>query len=143
MIEFKYNDGGRKAAGYTGKTGDCVCRSIAIATGIPYQEVYETINYHSQFERRGKRKKGISSARGGVYRDTYRKILKNLGWNWKPTMLVGQGCKVHLDKEELPMGKLIVSVSRHMTCVIDGVIYDTHDCSRGGNRCVYGYFYKD
>jgi hypothetical protein len=26
------------------------------------------------------------------------------------------------------------------TAVIDGVIYDTPDCSRGGTRCVYGYF---
>jgi hypothetical protein len=24
--------------------------------------------------------------------------------------------------------------------VIDGVIHDTHDCSRNGTRCVYGYY---
>jgi hypothetical protein len=27
--------------------------------------------------------------------------------------------------------------------VIDGVIHDTHDCSRGGTRCVYGYWRKE
>jgi len=24
--------------------------------------------------------------------------------------------------------------------VIDGVLHDTHDCSRDGTRCVYGYW---
>ena len=57
-------------------------------------------------------------------------------------MLVGQGCKVHLRSEELPSGILIVAVSRHLTVVKNGVIYDTHDCSRDGTRCVYGYWSK-
>jgi len=29
------------AAGYRGKTGDCVVRSIAIATGPLYQQIYD------------------------------------------------------------------------------------------------------
>jgi hypothetical protein len=33
-------------------------------------------------------------------------------------------------------GRLVVSVSGHMVAVIDGVIHDNHDCSRGGTRCV-------
>jgi hypothetical protein len=55
-------------------------------------------------------------------------------------MSIGSGCKVHLCTEELPKGRLIVSVSRHLIAVIDGVFHDTHDCSRGGTRCVYGYW---
>ncbi|KKL59947.1 hypothetical protein LCGC14_2210300, partial [marine sediment metagenome] len=31
MMFWKFNDGGRIAAGYKGDTDDCVCRSIAIA----------------------------------------------------------------------------------------------------------------
>jgi hypothetical protein len=31
---WQFDDGGRGAAGFKGKTGDCVCRAIAIATGI-------------------------------------------------------------------------------------------------------------
>src|SRR6516164_288534 len=42
-------------------------------------------------------------------------------------MRIGQGCTVHLARGELPMGRLIVSVSRHVVAVIDGVIHDTHD----------------
>jgi hypothetical protein len=55
-------------------------------------------------------------------------------------MQIGSGCTVHLRPKELPAGRLVVSVSKHLTAVIDGVIHDTHDCSRRGTRCVYGYW---
>ena len=71
-----------------------------------------------------------------------KKYLAQLGFQWTPTMFVGQGCKVHLKKEELPSGTLLVSCSKHITVVKDGVLYDTHDCSRNGTRCVYGYWTK-
>ena len=58
-------------------------------------------------------------------------------------MFIGSGCKVHLRNDELPAGRLIVCLSRHYTAVIDGVIHDTHDPSRGGTRCVYGYWRKE
>ena len=34
------NDGGRADAGFRGQTRDCVCRAIAIATELPYEQVY-------------------------------------------------------------------------------------------------------
>ena len=139
---FIFNDGGRKAAGYHGHTGDCVTRSIAIVTGKPYKEVYEAINQLSENERTGKRKKKKSNARTGVFKGTSKKYLLSLGYEWIPTMQIGQGCKVHLRSDELPAGRLIVKVSKHMTTMIDGVINDTYDCSRQGSRCVYGYFQK-
>ena len=42
-MNFHYNDGGREAAGYKGKTGDCVARAIAIAMGRDYQHVCDDI----------------------------------------------------------------------------------------------------
>jgi hypothetical protein len=143
LLGFQFDDGGRKAAGYKGKTGDCVVRSVAIATGRPYQEVYESVNKLAGRERKGKRKRGISNARTGVYKGTTHKLLESLGWQWTPTMEIGSGCKVHLRADELPKGRLIVSVSGHLTAVIDGVIHDTHDPSRRGTRCVYGYWEQD
>jgi len=137
---FNYNDGGRKNAGYKGETGDCVTRAVAIATGKPYQEVYDTINAIGADERTGKKKRGKSNARTGVYKYTYKKYLRNLGWEWAPTMFVGQGCKVHLRADELPKGTIIVSLSKHLSAVIDGVVQDIFDPSRDGARCVYGYF---
>lgn len=141
-MKFVYNDGGRAAAGYKGTAGDCVCRAIAIATERPYQEVYDLINEYAKSERTGKRKHGKSSARNGVYKQTIRKVMEHYGWRWVATMQIGQGCKVHLDENELPAGRLVVSVSKHETAVIDGVLNDTYDCTRDGSRCVYGYYVK-
>lgn len=153
-MEWVYDDGGRAAAGFKGTTGDCVCRAIAIATERPYKEVYDTINEFSKHERTGKRKRGKSNARTGVYPATIRKVMAHYGWVWHPTMRIGSGCTVHLRSDELPKGRLVVSVSKHETAVIDGVIHDIYNPSdrgctvdRYGNditveRCVYGYYTK-
>ena len=132
------DDGGRSAAGYEGQARDCVCRSIAIASGKPYAEVYAALNALAKSERA--RKGGRSSARTGVHRDTAHRYLEGLGFSWVPTMAIGTGCRVHLREDELPPGRLVISLSRHCTAVIDGVVYDTHDPARGGTRCVYGYW---
>ncbi len=139
-MDFVFHDGGRAAAGYKGSTGDCVTRSIAIATGKPYQEVYDALNRLGKAERLGKRKMKRSNSRTGVFRATYQRYLELLGWRWTSTMSIGSGCQVHLRASELPAGPLVVKVSRHLTAVIDGVLYDTHNCSRSGTRCVYGFF---
>ena len=130
-IEFNYNDGGRASAGYKGKTGDCVVRAIAIALELPYKEVYNELT-----------KMQASSVRNGVFKKVIRKYLTGKGWTWIPKMTIGSGCTTHLSADELPKGRIICNVSRHLSAVIDGVINDTFDCSRGGNRCVYGYWIK-
>jgi len=153
-MEWVYNDGGRAAAGYKGTAGDCVCRAIAIATERPYQEVYDLINEYAKSERTGKRKISKSSARNGVYKQTIRKVMAHYGFKWIPTMQIGQGCKVHLTADELPRGRLVVSISGHEVAVIDGVINDTYNSSikqyydddknliTNDRRCVYGYYVK-
>lgn len=140
-MRFVQDDGGRAAAGFKGKAGDCVARAIAIATKKSYREVYDAINQCADLERPTAKRRGRrSSSRTGVFKPTIRRYMESLGWRWVPTMHVGQGCKVHLRDDELPSGRLVVNVSRHTTAVIDGVLHDTYDCSRGGWRCVYGYF---
>ena len=146
-LKLKVNDGGRQAAGFKGKTGDCVVRSIAIATGISYQKVYQDLydaNEKFRIKSRSKLAKSLikknDSPRTGTHRTVLKKYLKQLGWKWTPTMFIGQGCKTHLKKEELPNDTLIVSCSKHITVVINGVLNDTYDCSRNGTRCVYGYW---
>lgn len=135
------NDGGRAEAGYKGVTGDCVTRAIAIATGTPYQEVYDLVAAYGEKERKSKRRHKKSHPRTGVFKPTIRRIMtEHFGWTWVPTMHVGKGCKVHLRQNELPTGRLVVSVSRHSTAVIDGILHDIYDCSRAGTRCVYGYY---
>ena len=146
---LKIDDGGRASAGYKGYVGDCVVRSIAIVTKLPYQQIYnELFKANKEFRTISKTKLAKSlkqkndTPRTGTHRIVLKKYLKNLGWNWTPTMFIGQGCKVHLKKNELPSGTLIVSCSKHITVVKDGFLHDTYDCTRSGTRCVYGYWTK-
>lgn len=153
-MEWREDDGGRAGAEYKGYAGDCVCRALAIVTGLPYNDVYEALAEGTGTQRAGKRGKRPRSAREGI--NTSRKWFKDWmaahGFVWTPTMHIGQGCKVHLCEEELPMGRLVVAVSKHYTAVIDRVIHDTYDPQRNGiatengqqriiRRCVYGYWH--
>jgi hypothetical protein len=146
-MKFIYNDGGRAAAGFKGSTGDCVVRAVAISAELPYQQVYDALADGTAQERRTKHSKKLSGRRtasAGIHtgRKWFKDYMATLGWTWTPTMLIGSGCRVHLADGELPMGRLIVAVSKHLTCVIDGAIYDTHDSQRETGRCVYGYWSK-
>ena len=148
-LKLEVDDGGRAAAGYKGQAGDCVVRSIAIVTSMPYQKVYNDLfKANEEFRNTSRTKLARSlkqkndSPRSGTHRVVLKKYLAQLGFQWTPTMFVGQGCKVHLKKEELPSGILLVSCSKHITVVKNGVLHDTHDCTRNGTRCVYGYWSK-
>lgn len=131
-LSYVYDDGGRAAAGFKGKAGDCVARSIAIVSGRPYAEVYAALAAGTGAQRAGKRGKRSASAREGINtsRKWFKDYMAGLGFRWVPTMLVGQGCKVHLRDDELPAGRLVVAVSKHYTAVVDGEIRDTHDPRR-------------
>lgn len=154
-MQFEYNDGGRTAAGYKGHTGDCVCRSIVIATGLPYQQIYDALANGMGMQRKSKHtgKRAKSAAHGiNTGRKWFKDYMQQLGFTWVPTMKIGQGCKVHLTDGELPNGRLVVAVSKHFTAVIDQVVNDTYNPERNvewihgdgstsiQKRCVYGYY---
>ena len=142
-INFINNDGGRATAGFKGTVGDCVVRAIAIAAERPYMEVYDDLKSLAKEERLTKRQPRRSTVRNGVRKDTIRKYLSSQGWTWVPTMKIGSGCTTHLRADELPSGRLIVAVSRHLVAVINGELHDNHDSSREGTRCVYGYWMRE
>ena len=148
-LGFRLNDGGREAAGFKGGAGDCVVRAIAIAAELPYVEVYEDLRaanaaYAEQRNDKLARRLNAKGAspRNGNHRNVFHDYILGHGFDWTPTMRVGAGCQVHMLANELPSGRLIVKVSKHLSAVIDGVIEDTHNPSRGGSRCVYGYYIK-
>lgn len=150
-MPFVYDDGGRKDTGRRGNAGDCVCRAIAITTGRPYADIYTELAAGNAAERGSRTGR---SARSGIHttRKWFKKHMRVLGFEWIPCMGIGTGCKVHLVAGELPMGRLIASVSSHYVAVIDGVIHDTSDpqrrtywyegsvVNRVSERCVYGYW---
>ena len=88
-MKYNYNDGGREKAGYKGNARDCVTRAIAIASGLPYKQVYKDINSLATEMR------VECGARTGVPKKVYAKYLRELGFEWVPTMRIGSGCKVH------------------------------------------------
>jgi hypothetical protein len=146
-LGFQFNDGGRDAAGFKGGAGDCVVRAIAIAAQLPYMKVYEDLraaNAAYADQRNDKLARRLNakgtSPRDGNHRKVFHDYIVGHGFEWVPTMKVGGGCRVHLRADELPSGVLIVKVSRHLTAIVDGVIQDTHNPSRSGTRCVYGYY---
>lgn len=155
-MKFKFDDGGRLLAGFKGSAGDCVTRAIAIASGQPYDTVYKILSQQTGSQRAGKQGRRTASARNGinVRRKWFKDYMASIGFVWVPTMHIGTGCKVHLHDGELPLGRLVVSVSKHYTAVIDGVIHDTFDPQREtyvtetdgteyvSRRCVYGYWIK-
>jgi hypothetical protein len=145
-MQFVHDDGGRAAAGFKGKAGDCVARSIAIAAGRPYAEVYARLAAGNSEQRASKRtaKRG-RTARSGIFttRKWFKDYMAELGFSWTPTMTIGSGCKVHLRSDELPHGKIVVALSKHYAAVINGVLHDTYQDDRSGTRCVYGFWSKD
>lgn len=153
-LAYRRDDGGRAAAGFKGRAGDCVCRAISIVSGRSYAEVYARLAAGMGGQRKTCRtSKQARSARNGVSvkRKWFRDYMAELGFEWVPTMQIGSGCKVHLLAGELPPGRLVVSLSGHYTAVVDGVIRDTYDPTRAtlttqdgittmSHRCVYGYW---
>ena len=131
-MEYIYDDGGRLAAGFRGKAGDCVVRAVAIALEEDYAEIYEALSIGMAGQRVTKQCNKRTSARDGVSvkRKWFKEFMAAHGFTWTPTMHIGTGCTVHLTDGELPQGRLVVSLSKHYTSVINNVIRDIYDPRR-------------
>ena len=133
-------DGGRKDAGLRGSfTGDCVIRSIALASGMPYRSV------HNDFKKLIANKLGYIPEDGILtQKPAFKRYMVESGFRWNITCRIGSRDRVHMNAAELPMGRLVLSLSKHYSCVIDHIIYDTYDPSNTrngkGKRMVYGFW---
>jgi hypothetical protein len=113
-MEFIWNDGGRASSGFVGTTGDCVVRSISIATGMAYRSVYDQIGEAS-----------LRSPRNGVDLDCANNYLAANGWTKT------DGRHLPFDSQHLPKGIVIADLAKangrscHFCAVIDHVIHDT------------------
>jgi hypothetical protein len=139
VLSYVYDDGGRAAAGFKGKTGDCVTRAVAIATGLPYKDLYDEIIELAKSER-PRKPKVRSHPRTGVWPQTTRKLMEAHGFIKVVTKGIGTGCIAHLLPDELPDGIVVANVSRHEVAVIDGVVHDISNPTRDGTRDVSSYW---
>mgnify|MGYP003342337746 CR=1 FL=1 len=125
-MKFQYSDGGRSLY-FSGIAGDCVTRAFSIGLNKSYLEMYELVNKKSQLELKnikikgiGKKEPDISSACGGVYPKTIKRIADHFGLRFKSK--VGKINK-------LKGRNYLVVLQDHMTCIRNGILIDTHDCS--------------
>jgi hypothetical protein len=128
-MTFKYNDGGRKAAGFKGLTGDCGARAMAIALGLDYKAVYKELAQANADNGRAK------SARNGINKNIYSEVLKRYGWVWcSAPKFAGRKARC----SDLT-GTVIAQQAGHYVAVIDGVSNDSWDST---HKMVYGYWAK-
>lgn len=109
--------------------GDCVKRAICRTTGTDYMEVQRTLN-------RLKRELGAEEFNSQKVLDEFIRrngflIISFPAKKGVPRMNGERFCEAY------PKGSYILSMAHHWTACIDGVIYDTWDCSE---KCVYRAF---
>ena len=119
MIGFVYDDGGRADAGYRGKTGDCVIRATAIATGLEYEKLYK------KFARLNKKRYGIATGRQGVAKKDYEPVLESLGFV-KRSRQKGSKWETFTQAYQY-YGDCIIVFPHHMAAIVDGNLRDTED----------------
>lgn len=107
--------------------GDCVKRAISKAANMDYMKVQLELN-------RYKKVTGASAFNADYNPDKYVKnILGATKMSFpaikgEPRMNGERFCQTYKS------GRYILSMANHWTCCVDGIIYDTFDCTQ---KCVY------
>ena len=127
-MKYQYNDGGRVAAGYKGKAGDCAARALAILLDTDYEWAYKLIAETNKDFGYAK------SARNGIHKEVLHRVMHELGYVWhQAPKFTGRKARC----SDLPKGRYIARQAHHYVAVIDGVPHDTWDSS---DKMVYGYW---
>jgi hypothetical protein len=120
---FKYYNAHPKGL----RVGDCVKRSLTVATGMDYKEVSKALNDYKKIT-------GAESFNSDYNPHKYvENVLKGVKMSFKavkgePRMNGRTFTKT------FPKGSYILNMAKHWSVCKDGVIYDTWDCSE---KCVY------
>jgi hypothetical protein len=117
------NDAGRRTSTRSKQKNDCTVRAIALARNMPYDEAYDMLA-----------EAGRKCAKGFDIMTW----LDQHEWATKIPFPAKKGESrmnpVEFAKQ-FPNGTYICRVAKHVYCVVDGVVFDTHR-SRP-NRCIY------
>ena len=106
---------------------DCVKRAISKAANMDYMEVQRELN----------RYKKITGAKSYNSDHNHHKYVENVLHGIKMSFPAKAG-KRRMTPEQFckdyPRGNYILNMAGHWSCVVDGIIYDTWDCSQ---KCCY------
>lgn len=94
---------------------DCVCRALSLGLNLPYEIAHNKLCCIGELF-------DCEKLCVGCYKYLLDEIynLERVG-NYK-------GYTIHKFMEQYPIGVFIIRVDGHLTCVIDGILYDTWDC---------------
>lgn len=109
------------------RVGDCVKRAISKACDMDYHDVSLALNRY---------KKVTGATKFNTDRNP-EKWLENVAKAKRMSFPAKRGC-VRMNGERFckayPKGRYVLQMAGHLTACVDGVIYDTWDCSE---KCVY------
>lgn len=107
--------------------GDCVKRAIALASDTDYMETqralnrYKKVSHSVEFNER-------KNIYGYLENVLHAKRMSFPAETGKPRMNGERFAKMY------PTGRYVLNMAGHITACVDGIIYDTWDCSE---KCVY------
>ena len=102
------------------KLEDCVIRAMSLALQIPYYDIVKLLYRNGNFY-------GCDE----VCLSCYEKLLKDLGFKKQNAF----GSKV---EDIAQLGSvLLIRIPGHLTCSIDGVVFDIWDCSKKQADCYW------
>ncbi len=97
--------------------GDCVIRSISVASETDYREVRRALNKHKKLT-------GANSFNSNRNPNRYvEDVLCGEKIVFKKKMIAKEFC------EKFPSGSYILDMDEHWSSVVNGIVYDTWDCS--------------
>ena len=97
------------------KLPDCVIRAIQLAMDIPYSEVVMLLRKNADYYNCNE-----------LCVCCYEKLLDN---DFKLPHFIGNGLTVEEIAKRSPNNTLLIRMDGHITCAINGVIFDLFDCS--------------
>ena len=97
------------------KLPDCVIRAIQLAMDIPYSEVVMLLRNNADYYNCNE-----------LCVCCYEKLLDN---DFKLPHFIGNGLTVDEIAKRSPNNTLLIRMDSHITCAINGVVFDIFDCT--------------
>ena len=136
-LEYIEDDGGRSAAGFKGRTGDCLTRAISIATGESYRKVYDAVG--EQMKKHGYARSGNAYAQSGKAAAAVRAkgrsrrprtiqddVLRLFGFAKVDAKKPNGTCYTY-EQAHRRYGTCIVTTTKHYATLKNGALRDTFD----------------
>ena len=104
---------------------DCTVRAISLATNKIWDTTYRELSHYAQLQ--------------CIMPDDVTYIDDYLESHFERIYICRKKCRMTVGEfaEHHPIGIFLITMSGHITCVIDGVIYDTFDPS---DRFIWGVY---